>query len=224
MLEIYPVIHVSDSKTTQNNAKIAYDTGCDGVIFIDMGGADYTALDEATTAKKTYEFDSSFWIGINLLEHDPSLASSVALRTGLNICWSDYKPSKEDLKFLREDMFLREDYEFFASFDFKYQNRDSNVLDTLDGYVQNGLIPITSGAQTGVPPDLDKIKYYRNHLGDDYSLGIASGLSPDNIASYAPYISHALVCTGISDDFYTFNEDKLRKFVENSKFNLLGIG
>ena len=45
-------------------------------------------------------------------------------------------------------------------------------------------------------------------------LAIASGVTPDNIGDYLPYVDHFLVASGISQDFHTLDPAKVRALAE----------
>ncbi|MCD8309993.1 MAG: hypothetical protein LUB83_02070 [Prevotellaceae bacterium] len=49
------------------------------------------------------------------------------------------------------------------------------------------------------------------------SLAIASGITPQNVTDYLPYVDYYLVATGISDSFTEINPDKLRQLLANVK-------
>jgi predicted TIM-barrel enzyme len=42
----------------------------------------------------------------------------------------------------------------------------------------------------------------------DYPLAIASGITPENIEKYLPYVDYFLVATGISKTFDEFDPEK----------------
>ena len=48
-------------------------------------------------------------------------------------------------------------------------------------------------------------------------LAVASGMTPDNISEFKPYLSHVLVSTGISKDEYHFDEEKINAFIQLAK-------
>ena len=74
----------------------------------------------------------------------------------------------------------------------------------------------TSVAATGVEAGVDKVTLFRNHIGER-SLGLASGITPENVASYAQHLDAILVATGISQpgDFYNLDAALLDNLLEN---------
>jgi predicted TIM-barrel enzyme len=63
----------------------------------------------------------------------------------------------------------------------------------------------TSGSGTGMAAEPEKIKTMST-VAKKYNkkLGIASGITPNNIKDYES-VTYFLVATGISKDFHTFN-------------------
>ena len=99
---------------------------------------------------------------------------------------------------------------FFAGVAFKYQQFDPNPAQAARLAWSLGMIPTTSGARTGEPPQATKLQQMKE--GATYPLAVASGLSPDNIGELAPWIEHALVATGVSVDFHHFDPRQLKEF------------
>ena len=97
----------------------------------------------------------------------------------------------------------------FGSVAFKTQREEPNPPLAALKAIELGWIPTTSGIGTGVAADLDKIIKMKEMIGDS-PLAIASGITPENVNSYLPYIDYFLVATGISKDFYNFDENKLK--------------
>jgi hypothetical protein len=71
----------------------------------------------------------------------------------------------------------------------------------------------TSGTATGVPPDVDKVRARRGAL-EGHRLAVASGITPDNVEDYLPFVDDYLVATGISRDFHTLDPAKVRALAE----------
>lgn len=72
----------------------------------------------------------------------------------------------------------------------------------------------TSGEATGLPPSLEKIKIMKEAIGDK-PLALASGITPDNIKDFVPYVTHFLVSTGISKNFDTFDPVLIKELIKN---------
>ncbi|MEO0791591.1 MAG: BtpA/SgcQ family protein [Pseudomonadota bacterium] len=74
----------------------------------------------------------------------------------------------------------------------------------------------TSGVATGAAADLDKIRTFRA-ASEDHPVAIASGITPGNVADYAPHVDAILVATGINrdGDFYNIAPEKLSRLLAN---------
>lgn len=99
----------------------------------------------------------------------------------------------------------------FASVAFKYRPHEPDPPLAAKNALDCGFIPTTSGIATGVAADLGKIVAMSKAIGG--KLAIASGMTPENIGEYAPYLSDCLVSTGISLDDFRIDEDRLARFI-----------
>ena len=71
-------------------------------------------------------------------------------------------------------------------------------------------VVMTSGAATGVSADLEKIEKMRKGVGRAKPLGLASGVTPENIGVYlGEGVDVVLVATGVSSSFHELSEEKL---------------
>ena len=99
----------------------------------------------------------------------------------------------------------------FGGIAFKSQAPEPNPVYAAEIARSVGVIPTTSGPATGQALSLEKI---RSMSGDGaYPLAVASGMTPENVAQYAPYLSHILVSTGIGVDFHHIDEERLNAFI-----------
>ena len=55
----------------------------------------------------------------------------------------------------------------------------------------------TSGPGTGHAADVQKVRDLRVGLGDRHAMALASGITPENVQIYVPYVQAFLVGTGI---------------------------
>lgn len=218
-MKIFPVIHLKDYDNIdwRNNLEIIFSgqIQADGVFFISMNGHDFYCESIAPLAKKLYPHKL---IGINLLTGSAIRALRISKNLGLDMTWSDdpgitSTTIVEDAKSISNEI---EDHMFFASIAFKYQRPEPDPVKAAQNAAGLNLIATTSGTATGIAASLDKIQIIKNGLGDK-PLALASGLDPKNISTYAPLIEYALVSTGISKDFYNFDEKLFKEFVINSK-------
>ena len=72
---------------------------------------------------------------------------------------------------------------------------------------------IITGLKTGVAIDPERAKRARSVIGD-YPLGVASGVSAENISSIAKEIDFILVNTSISDKNHRIIGEKVKKLRE----------
>ncbi|EER13359.1 conserved hypothetical protein [Perkinsus marinus ATCC 50983] len=73
-------------------------------------------------------------------------------------------------------------------------------------------VVVTSGTATGVPADINKIIQFRQ-AADTNALAVGSGVTPENIDKYLPYVDCIIVATGVSKSFHGFDVGKLDKLL-----------
>jgi hypothetical protein len=210
--QLHLVIHHLDRATSLGEAKVAFTSNADGVFLISHNGADHALIGLAKEIKNAYP---KKLVGINLLQSTALDALRLAAEHGIDMVWAD-DPG------VRSDQVTSEAIEighwlvdhggsvlFFGSVAFKYQPNDPNPAKAALSAAKLGMIPTTSGQATGQAPDVDKVRAMREALGPNYSLGIASGITPDNVSEYTPYATHFLVATGVSKDQHHFDQAKV---------------
>lgn len=214
--KILPVVHHLDYETSYSQGALALSAGADGVFLISHGGKDEDLFAPAADLKE--QFPDKL-IGLNLLGSRPLMALSQVRTAGLDMVWDDAPgvtstqangPAQEIAHLLAS---TPSSPLFFGSVAFKYQPHEPNPGQASVRAWQLGMIPTTSGPGTGEAPSVSKIAAMRDALGSDAPLAIASGMTPENVASFLPYITHFLVATGISLDDHHFAAVKLDAFV-----------
>lgn len=215
-MQIYPVIHYKDDETTINEAKIAHNAGADGVFLISHLGSNERLIPLAVEIKKLLGFK----VGLNFLGDDAIYTAKVVKDNDLDMVWSDYcGVSSLGLSFegfeLQAWARQNKQIDVFASVAFKYQAEEPNPKLAAQLADSAGFIPTTSGSGTGQAPTVDKISSMYKATGG--KLAVASGMTPDNISEFKPYLSHVLVSTGISKDEYHFDEEKINAFIQLAK-------
>lgn len=194
--KVLPVIHHLDRLTTLAEVRVARAGGADGVFLISHHGDDDDLLNIAWEAK---QINAGFPIGINLLGYSAVVAAPKVAEMGLDMFWADNMGvSSLGLNDAGRTLqaFAKEHpgIQCFASVAFKYQAHEPDPVGAARAAREAGFIATTSGAGTGKAPDVDKIA----RMGADGALAIASGVTPENVASFAPHLSHILVATGIA--------------------------
>lgn len=198
MVNIWPVIHVGDALIAVNNARIAHRCGADGVMLISMHGANHDV--DQIAALIRYEVPH-LKVGANYLGVPAAEALARSLHFKNDATWTD----EQGVRLFGD---LRE-HQFFAGVAFKGQPREPDAGAAALLALSHGLIPTTSGTATGYPPNVSKLYAIRDRIGKGKPLAIASGVTPENVRDFTPYVTDILVATGISESFYQFDEAKL---------------
>lgn len=215
-MKIIPVIHHKTELLSIKNAEICAKNKSYGIFVISMDGDNFGLA--ALSRRIKLEFPE-LKVGINLLGCSALDSVYEGLNYSLDMTWSDF-PIVTGSYITPEAKLIEEEIKttrhlFFNSVDFKYQKAEPNIHQAVLNSQLLGFVPTTSGQATGKAADLSKIKSMKDSL-KEYPLAIASGLTPDNVNEYSPYIEYGLVATGISEDFYTFNELKLLEIIQKS--------
>lgn len=212
MSKVYPVIHYKDDDTTISEAVKASRAGADGVFLISHIGHNERLIPLAVKIKEKLKLE----VGLNFLGESALYTAKIVRENNLDMIWADYcGVSSEGLEYEGHDLAdwacLNEQIKVFASVAFKYQGFEPSPSLAASEALKAGFIPTTSGSGTGSAPSIDKIRDMS--IAVQGTLAVASGMTCENVNEFKPYLSHILVATGISDDEYHFNIDKLRKFV-----------
>ena len=217
-MKIYPVIHFLDRDLAHDQAEIIKQCGADGVFLINHFGDDTAVLDAAWEIKQKY-LHQDFDVGINLLNTMPSTAARFAILNGLDMVWADdmgvsSKGTTGEGLIVSALARGNPEVKFFASVAFKYQRTESDPADAARVARDKGFIATTSGEATGHAPKLEKIISMSDAVYGE--LAIASGMTPDNVSRYAPYLKYILVATGVAKDNYRVDEERLKMFIINA--------
>lgn len=206
---ILPVIHVQNNDQALLNVKVARDCGADGVFLISHGTKMWIDLINL----QSFCMDETGWnhIGINCLDMNTSTVANHSLRNALGV-WDDNASAFKDAKVMQTltdaDAGL-----YFGGVAFKYQRPVDDYAEAAKEAESYMDVITTSGDGTGKAASVDKIRIMRE--ATNKPIGIASGITPENISSYLPYANAFLVATGIGKDFYNIDPDKLKELVKN---------
>ncbi|WP_087863513.1 hypothetical protein [Comamonas thiooxydans] len=203
-MHIIPVIHYLDDQQAIQNATLAYKLGCSGVFLIDM-----TCTQQAATLKCAGVIRDLFpalAVGVNQLGVPPAVSVEQSAAEKLDMTWTDKCLTHTGNRHaLSLDQLVRSvqkarPHLAFVGVAFKYQEFEpAPGLAAADAH-KYGLIPTTSGPGTGQGVDHKKLEEIRIALPADAPLALASGITAANIASYRPYVTHALVATSVTSD------------------------
>lgn len=216
-MKIIPVIHHINEQITMKNIELCIKHNVYGVFLISMEGINdgLSAL-----AKRIKNNNPQLKIGVNHLGYDARESIYEGLNYSLDFVWSD-NPIVTGQFISNEAEFIADEIkssnlQFFNSVAFKYQKVEKNLEQVVINSKSLGFIPTTSGEATGKAADLNKLMTMKNAI-PDYPLAIASGLTPDNVNDYIPFIEYGLVATGISKTFHELDDNKMKQIMENIK-------
>lgn len=165
-------------------AIVAKEAGADGIFLIPdyaKGNKKATTNDQFLYLEKLKENIPDFLIGVNFLVSPATLVPrlySVQPDLYQTDSGSTEKISKSELPRT----------EFFLGLAFKYSRSvhltGSALKEHCEKVAALADVPTTSGDATGVEADINKIREIRSYLPTDKRLGIASGVTEQNILSY----------------------------------------
>ncbi len=202
-----PVIHVEKLYETEENAKIAFDNGADGIFLIIYNIQTYKLLEIYDRVRILYP---DRYIGLNLLDLGAGSALRQIPRTA-NALWVDSpalvgSPSNWPFcKKAREFWERRQQYpdwegECFVGVAFKHQ--PTIPMAELAAVTKASApfmdVVVTSGKATGVPPIPRKLEIMREAIGNEKRLAQASGITPKNVFDSLPFIDDFIANTGVS--------------------------
>jgi predicted TIM-barrel enzyme len=93
---------------------------------------------------------------------------------------------------------------YFGGVAFKYQRPvlEENLPKAAQCAVSCMDVIMTSGPGTGMQSDVQKVQLMKEGAGE-HPLGLASGVSPENISTFLPYVDVYLVASGIETSRYS---------------------
>ena len=221
--KIYPVVHYLDRETAFSQIGAAVWCGADGAFLISHHGNDMELIEVCIAVQAKHP---GFPIGINLLSTGAVEAASHAVDIGCPMLWGDdmgvdstgLHDIGKQVASIREGR-KNPALHVFASVAFKYRPHEPDPARAALNALKAGFIPCTSGPGTGHAPDLAKIVAMSEASGG--VLAVASGMTPWNVAAFAPHLSHILVATGVAIDEHRLDEDKLRLFIANARVDVV---
>lgn len=219
------VIHVVDYFQAWRNIEIAARAGADGAFLISHGKVPASELIEIyKTIKEEHRSHDmrTFWLGINCLDigeteifHKvPADADGIWL-DDLGLRLRDPKQKRAE-KIRTARLLSKWEGLLFGGVAFKYQeavplNDLAELCWTARDYTD---VITTSGDATGKAPELKKIQLMNDAIGS-FPSAIASGMTPENVKDYIPYVHCILAATGISKSFTEFDPAEVRAMAQN---------
>lgn len=194
--------------------------GADAIVYINEETS-YQDLETALTAARKSHPD--FPMGVNYLG-DPDEpygyrgSFELAKKFQLEITWTDF--SGVDLIQERKQVNLqdieklRPSETFYCSgVQFKYstllqpeKNLETSALQAM-GWVDGINL---SGPKTGIPCPSENAQRVRQAVGD-YPIGVASGVSIENVEELLPFVDYYLVASSIQTKEHCLIEDRIRE-------------
>jgi predicted TIM-barrel enzyme len=222
-------LHVwKNMNAVREQAAIIANSGAHGMLLVNNGlevlsdPNDYpNLLDMALEIKKLYP---DLLIGINCL--DLSFMEAIfRMSNKLDILWTDkggvMESAAGDSAFVTDQLdaalkVFGPDY--YGSEIFKYQPAPKNPMLVAQTAANHFTTLITSGEKTGTEPDVEKIKQIRKWIGPEKRLGIASGMSAENVELFLPYADTFIVASSLNliengkPNFFKYDARKIQDF------------
>lgn len=213
---LLPVIHPIGWEEARKAIRLSNEAGVKGVFLINQR---MNQRDVLLLVKETRGSYPNLWVGVNLLGLDPIYALREAVKVEAQGVWSDnagideYETSQtnpRNMLYGRNELGWKGLY--FGGVAFKYQRP---VNPDKYGVAAKAAVPYmdvicTSGPGTGEEADLGKVKAMREGVGPYAALALASGVTPENVETYLPYVDAFLVGTGIEKSFGVLDMDKIQ--------------
>lgn len=193
--ELYAVIHAKNPDHGTEQALAALKAGADGVALIDQF---CDTADVSRIARRVREAVPQVPLLLNFLD-DNAGAAQAATWVGCGVWWDDFD-LKTDGPLL--ERCLEAKLPVLGGIAFKYRREPEIVSGWKLGHAprlagMGPFVPMTTGFWTGEPPDQRKVVLFRELLGPDLPLAVASGVTSDNIGWMLPLATHFLVGTSI---------------------------
>jgi len=218
---VTPVIHVQDASQALHNLDVLSDARCPGAFLINH---DFDMATFLPILREVRRERPDLWLGINFLAQPGDIAFPVLGDLARDGCvfdayWADdaciderqaVQTRAETIAQARRTSDWHGSY--FGGVAFKKQRpvAAEDYAKAAQASVPYLDVVTTSGVATGHAADREKIQTFRSAL-DTAPLALASGVTPENVTTYAEMVDIILVATGINapGDFYNIDPDRL---------------
>ena len=221
---LLPVVHPVSREKALASVRVAHDLGIKGVFLIDQGMSERDVLQLVREMRSLYP---SLWIGLNLLSRSPTKVLTTTHNRDLCVAgiWSDWAGIEEDRvagsshpqaeAFMNARRAASWDGLYFGGVAFKYQREvaPSDLSIAAEMSIPYMDVLCTSGPGTGQAADVEKVRDLRASLGD-HAMALASGVTPENVRSYMPYVQAFLVGTGIEKQLGVLDPAKIEALLQ----------
>lgn len=225
-MKLYPVVHMQSNEHALELSEQALEAGADGVFLIDhLSPRISDVLTDAYSYVRS-ELGREAFIGLNYLGLTPH--NAVAYLSAMkqydiidslpSALWSDDATSSANLLSYKRDSGLAA-VRYFGGIAFKYTSTytdDPELAGILaDRYKSYTDVVTTSGPGTSMAAGVEKVRAMKAVIGAQ-ELALASGVTPDNAAEYAPYVDIVLAASSIETKPYSgvYVQSKLRDLVQ----------
>jgi hypothetical protein len=203
-----PVIHPVSRQIALNSIDVAVHAGADGIWLINQGMHTTQLLAFIPEVSKLHK---ELWIGVNFLGTDPEDVIELIANLPVGGIWSDNarinetsdrQPAGERFKKARERAGWKGLY--FGGVAFKGQREvpDRLLHDAARKAAPWMDVITSSGPATGIPAPYDKAEALRSGAGA-HPMALASGVSPENVEGFLPYVDAYLVASEIETAKYS---------------------
>lgn len=211
---VIPVLHIQSEKQAVENLDLLLECGIKQVFVIGHEGKFRSAEKLVHIADLAHQ--KGFWCGINFLGYEPIEMLKQYANASIEALWYDNSFAGIDNQKTKAIYEAKNQYadhiKLFGGVAFKYCTQPKDLKEACTVAEQCMDVVVTSGNGTGIAADVQKINEMRCYLDPNTKLGIASGITAENVHEYdADYL---LVSTGISKDFYTFDKEKIQNLIE----------
>jgi predicted TIM-barrel enzyme len=226
---VFPVIHVLDHEQTCRNIEIAIAYNVAGVFLInhDFDVPQFLPIVESVRV----EFPD-IWLGLNFLAVTGKVAFPILAKlekegSRIDGYWADDARIDEsrdvdDQSEASEILRVKKECGwaglYFGGTAFKKQRSvdENDYLYSAQIAYKWMDVVTTSGVATGQEAGTEKVKIFRQGV-EENALALASGITPENVQSYAQDLDAILVATGINytDDFYNIDPERLGRLMLN---------
>ncbi len=214
---ILPVIHATNADQVIRNLGIVSEEKCDGAFLINhsISASELVAVYEI--ARQEFPL---LWLGLNCLGLSANSAMNF-IPASVDGLWTDNALIVESDKLQVEALEVcktvaRRNWQglYFGGVAFKYQPAVRNLRRVASLAASYMDVITTSGPGTGQAASIAKVQTMRSE-SNDAPLAIASGITPENVTDYLPYVDAFLVATGISQSFTELDRGLVRQLVAN---------
>ena len=206
---LLPVVHPVGRSEAFESVRVAHAAGVKGIFLIDQG---MTAPEVLQLVLEVRAMHPELWVGVNLLSRRPAEALAAALDAcegRIDGIWSDNAES-DAAAFVETRRARGWSGLYFGGTAFKYQRAvaEADLGRTAGAAAEYMDVICTSGPGTGMAADVGKVKAMRAGIGE-HALALASGVTPENVRDYVPYVDAYLVGTGIEARFGVLDPRKV---------------